>query len=392
MIIGSRRLFSFLATGALLLTVAACNNAAVNGGSIWMSSTPQANWAIIGGAGFTVTNVAYTSMAIDPTSGTPYIAFSDGAVGARTTVMKYAGGGWTNMGTPGFSANQAQNVNLAFDSNGVPYVSYLDAISNKANVMVYTGIGASGWQSLGLPDFSPLISEVTFAINKSNTPFVAFVRSLTNKVSVMTYTGAWVFAGPPNFTAPGASNVSLAFDSQGFPWVAFADGSAGNNATVMSFNGSVWSLVGPVVGSASTGAVAWTSLAIDSRSTPPTPYLAVMDTGYAGLTTVKRYQAGTGTWMNVGNPGFSAGQPFSGSLVLSAGGIPYVAYQDGPPGGTGRATVMAYSGTAWSPAGTPGFSPGPVQSTSLALDPLGVPYIAFMDGNSGNKATVMAYK
>jgi hypothetical protein len=209
----------------------------------------------------------------------------------------------------------------------------------------------------------------------------------------MNYLGAWGAVGLP--VSGSASNISLAFDSQGFPWVAFADGSAGQNATVMSFNGSFWSLVGPA-GTASTGAVLWTSLAIDSRSTPSTPYLAVMDTGYAGLTTVKKYLSGTGTWVNVGNPGFSAAQPFSGSLVLSAGGIPYVAYQDGPGGGgTGGATVMTYSGTAWSPVGSTRFSPGQAQSTSLALDPLGVPYIAFMDMTTlpvNGGATVMAFK
>jgi hypothetical protein len=376
--------------GALMLAIASCNNASATGGSIWGSSASAAKWSIVGNPGFSASNVNYTSIAVDPTSGIPYVAFEDGAFGAHTTVMKLANGAWTYVGTPGFSTHSTQFINIAFDSNGTPYVAHWDTFTFQVEVMVYTGTGATGWQLLGGPVFTGTIWEVVFAINKNNTPYIAF-RDNSNTLYVMNYTGAW---GAVGASVSNASNISLAFDGQGQPWVAFADGSAGNNATVMSFNMSVWTLVGPAHGSASTGAVAWTSLAIDSRSSSPIPYLAVMDTGWAGLTTVKKYLAGSGTWVNVGNPGFSAAQPFSGSLVLSAGGILYVAYQDGPtppPAGTGGATVMMYSGTTWSPVGTPQFSPTYVQSTSLALDPLGAPYIAFMDG-LGQKTTVMAYK
>jgi hypothetical protein len=389
--IRGQRLLSFLAIGALVLTVAACNNPTATGGPMWAGSASTAKWSIVGNPGFSASNVNYTSMAVDPTSGAPYVAFEDGAFGAKTTVMKYANGAWTYVGTPGFSATSAQNVQMAFDSAGVPYVAYWDAnFPNNVNVMVYTP--ATGWQLLGgAMVYGPAtIWEVVFAINKNNVPYVAF-RDNTSTVRVMNYTGAWSPVGTP--VSSNASNISLAFDGMGQPWVSFADGFAGNNATVMSFNG-VWTLVGPVIGSASAGAVGWTSLAIDSRNTTPTPYLAVMDTGYASRTTVKKFLSGTSTWVNVGNPGFSAAQPYSGSLVLSAGGIPFVAYQDGPtppPPGTGGATVMMYSGTTWSPVGTPQFSPTYVQSTSLALDPLGAPYIAFMDG-LGQKTTVMAYK
>jgi hypothetical protein len=380
----SPRLFSLLATGALSLTVAACNNAAVTGGSIWDSSASTARWSIVGSPGFSASNVNYTSMAVDPTSGTPFVAFEDGAFGAHTTVMKYANGAWTYVGTPGFSSNATQYITIAFDSNGTPYVAHWNAISGgQVEVMVYTV--ATGWQLLGAPLFAGTAWEVAFAINKNNIPYVAF-RDTSNTLFVMSYTGSWNPVGAP--VSGTASNISLAFDGAGQPWVAFADGPAGNKATVMSFSG-VWNLVGSVIGSASTGAVAWTSLAIDSRIASPVPYLAVMDTGYAGLTTVKKYLTSTGTWVNVGNPGFSAAQPYSGSMVLSAGGIPYVAYQDGPSGG---ATVMVFSGTAWSTVGTPRFSPGQAQSTSLALDPLGTPFVAFVDVNSGSKSTVMAYR
>jgi hypothetical protein len=56
---------------------------------------------------------------------------------------------------------------------------------------------------------------------------------------------------------------------------------------------------------------------------------------------------------------------------------------------------MTFSGTGWSAAGSPGFSPGQAQSTSLALDSLGALYVAFMDMTTlpiNGRATVMAFK
>jgi hypothetical protein len=362
--------------------VVGCAPAAVT--SIWTNPAvaPRA-WGLLGGAGFTSTNVAYTSLAIDR-AGTPYVAFEDGAAGAAATVMKLTGGSWVAVGTPGFSPNTEQFDRIAIDSTGTPYVGYMDMSSSKANVMKHTGVGATGWQSVGPADFSTnQITEITFAMGNNDVPFVAYVDASTTKVTVESFTGAWSQVGTSSLFNLNASFVSLAVDSKGFPWVAYSDGGAGGSATVMRYDGSFWNLVGPIAGSASTGPAAWLSLALDAKDVP---YLACMDTGHGSLATVKKYVGGL--WVDVGTPGFSAAIPSDISLVIGLEGVPYVAYSDGAPG---RATVMMFVGV-WIPVGTPGFSPGLTQSTSLALDPLGVPYIAFMDGNAGNKATVMAYK
>jgi hypothetical protein len=380
---------ALLAGCAAILTLAACANPAIATTSIWGSGAPAATWRTLGTAGFSTSNVAYTSMAIEPSTGTPFIAFEDGAVGARTTVMKYMNGAWTLVGTQGFSPDTAQYVNLAFDSNGVPYVAYWDPVLLQVDVMVYTGTGVTGWQSLGLPVFAGTAFEVALAINASNVPFVA-IRDSTSALTVMSYSGTWTSVGSTVATA--ASYISLAFDNTGLPWVGYADGTFGNNATVMRFDGATWTVVGPGIGSASTGAAAWTSLVIDKKDMPNTPYLACMDTGYGSLLTVKRYLSSAGAWVNVGSPGFSLNQPSSVSLALTRGGVPYVGYQDGATGG---ATVMTFSGTGWSAAGSPGFSPGQAQSTSLALDSLGALYVAFMDMTTlpiNGRATVMAFK
>jgi hypothetical protein len=90
----------------------------------------------------------------------------------------------------------------------------------------------------------------------------------------------------------------------------------------------------------------------------------------------------------VGNPGFSTGPVAYPSLALNGLGIPYVAFQDGPGG---KAIVMKLNaaGTTWETVGGSEVSPGAAYSTSLALSSSGVPYVAFEDGSNGHRVTVM---
>lgn len=53
---------------------------------------------------------------------------------------------------------------------------------------------------------------------------------------------------------------------------------------------------------------------------------------------------------------------------------------------------MKYVGGAWQAVGEAGFSAGPMQSPSLALDTSGDPYVAYMDEANSRMATVMKLK
>jgi len=44
----------------------------------------------------------------------------------KASVMKFDGSLWVQVGTPGFSAGQADFTSLAFNSSGTPYVAYQD--------------------------------------------------------------------------------------------------------------------------------------------------------------------------------------------------------------------------------------------------------------------------
>ena len=135
----------------------------------------------------------------------------------------------------------------------------------------------------------------------------------------------------------------------------------------------------------SAGGVSFTSLALDGSGTP---YVAYEDGGNSSKATVMKFDGNSNSWVLVGPAGFSAGVAYNTSLALDGNGTPYVAYEDN--GNSGKATVMKFDGTNWVTVGNAGFSAGVADFVSLALDG-SVPYVAYQDyGNSG-KATVMKF-
>lgn len=92
----------------------------------------------------------------------------------------------------------------------------------------------------------------------------------------------------------------------------------------------------------------------------------------------------------VGQPPFTAGQAFAPTMALNGSGVPYIAYADGAS--SNKASCMAFAGGAWRLVGAAGFSPGAIDSRilpgregagpRLAFDAAGTPHIAFIDASS----------
>jgi len=100
------------------------------------SAHAAASWVNVGSPGFSAGDAEYTSLAFE--GGTPYVAYRDGSNSYKATVMKFDGTNWVNVGSPGFSAGDAEYTSLAFEG-GTPYVAYTDVgNSNKATVMRFT--------------------------------------------------------------------------------------------------------------------------------------------------------------------------------------------------------------------------------------------------------------
>ena len=247
------------------------------------------------------------------------------------------------------------------------------------------------WQQVGSVGFTTgaALNSVSLAFDSNNSPYVAYTDGAnSNKASVMKFNGiSWIQVGSVGFSASDADSPSLAIDSNNTPYVAYGEGwTYGRKASVMKFDGTSWVQVGNVGFSA--GVSPCTRLALDSNNTP---YVAYMDAAYNSQVSVMKFN-GT-SWVQVGNVGFSESTLtlVKGlSLAINKSNIPYVIYSDNV---TKKANVMKFDGTSWGHVGNAGFSVGQ-QATynQIAFDSSNTPYVAYSDWNGSiGKANVMKF-
>jgi hypothetical protein len=95
-------------------------------------------------------------------------------------------------------------------------------------------------------------------------------------------------------------------------------------------------------------------------------------------------------WASVGAEGVTSGEAYVMSLAFNPSGEPYLAFVDGAY--NNFMTVMKFDGTNWVYVGSPGFSAGRASYTSLVFSPSdGQPYVAYTDDTNYRKATVMKF-
>jgi uncharacterized protein YjdB len=89
-------------------------------------------------------------------------------------------------------------------------------------------------------------------------------------------------------------------------------------------------------------------------------------------------------WEMVGGYGFNTGRAIKTKILIDPTGVPYVFYINW--NGTDSMHLEKYSGGAWVPVGDLSGVPGGQNAATFALSPSGVPYIAYADDDSYEKA------
>jgi len=341
----------------------------------------NAQWDSVGNQGFTSLSINYPSIVVNSAS-IPYVAFRDGSVSNKATVMSYNGGSWSAVGTAGMSIGTSYYTSLTLDNNDTPYVAYEDGgKSSKAIVKKYNG---SSWvfvgDSTGISTSST--SYTNLAFNKNNELYLAYDDgSRSSKVTVKKYntsSGNWDTVGNAGFSASSSPWLSLTFDTSGLPYVAFQEGT---KASVMRDSGNTWVYVGAA--GISGGSAQCESIAIDANNTP---YISYRDNNVSSKLTVMKYSSGS--WTALGGAGFTINPVAYTSIHIDSHNIPYVAYDDFT---INKARAVQYSSGSWSAVGDTVFSGGSTTNLSSFMDRYNNLYAAYPDGSRSSKATVMRY-
>ncbi|NNE54874.1 MAG: hypothetical protein HKN32_02555, partial [Flavobacteriales bacterium] len=155
-----------------------------------ISTMSLAQWTVLGDS-YVSSPTSHQSMAISDEN-VPYVAFKDGSVDGRTSVIKLVDNQWENVGEPGFSSEGFFGTDyhsLTFDSQGTPYVAFRDLNDgSKPSVMKFTGLN---WEYVGSAGFTTgAVSYVKMAIGPDDGIYITFREaSLADKTSVLKFNG-----------------------------------------------------------------------------------------------------------------------------------------------------------------------------------------------------------
>ena len=136
------------------------------------------SWETVGASGFSPTSVDFIDIAFNPGTNEPYVVFEDETNGEeKATVMKFNGSSWEYVGNPQFTSSNIDEPSIAFNpTTNEPLIAFGDgAYLNKMSVMKFTG---SSWEYVGTPGFSAggATAGNSFAFDPfTKEPFLTFV-------------------------------------------------------------------------------------------------------------------------------------------------------------------------------------------------------------------------
>ena len=289
------------------------------------------------------------SLAFNPLTGQPYVAFVDYNNQAKITVMKYDNQQWVVVGNSGFSAESANFVALKFNpQNNQPNIFYQTSNEYQARVMTFDGVN---WSLLGdqstFDHIGISAGGAPFDISKSGIPYVALEESTMGfKITTMGYINStWQVIGSRGFTVENpTTGVALTVNPQtGLPYLAYQPFDTSNSVIVMAYDGSAWNNVGAsgqIMPNSNFGHI---SLSFNPLTNDP--YIATLGGAQYSSTLMISYFNGT-NWLPLGDP---ASLPTSvmlySNLVFSSTGKPYIAYSAYENSNT---LVIKYKDGVWS--------------------------------------------
>lgn len=327
---------------------------------------PQEDWIQLGAPGFSPTEADELDIEIN-SLGEPYVMLSDNN---QVFLYKFENDTWAQQGAtlPGSSFH----VGMAIGPDDVPYI-FTEGVVSKLVGGVWEQVGDN------LPGGGYIYSEIIIAAD--GTPFVVFFTPpMTTNAYKFNGTN-WELAGIVTDGVGVWNRFNL--DNEGNPILIYGtDGSSILYSEVARWDGSDWDLLGDEYVELGSQTYFDHDVAVTSNG----EVFAALTIG-VGVQQLNIYQLVNGNWELIAE-NLTGGATESCNLDADHEGNLIVAYRDENAGG--RTSVMKYDGNSWKNMGLAGFT-NIASGQSLAVDPNGIPFVAYRDANENDRVSVKKF-
>lgn len=311
--------------------------------------------------------------------GNPFVGYSTSLIGRKVGFNKYNGNNWSSLGDLGDIL--AYNVKTVFNQNNTPFVFYkesrlyLGGLPEYASLRRYNG---SSWEAI-LQNFSSgKVNYMDVTIDSMDNFYITYSDlSNSGKIIVQKYDGNSISTvGQNGFSVGTVRDCQIELDINGELVVSYIDLGLNNKVVVKKFNGTDWVSVGQDV--ISDGEASNINLKVNSEI-----IVAYKDIQNSNLITVKKFS--NGVWETIGSNVTSNNEVVTLSLAVY-NDIPYIAYIKSS---NKKISVKKYTDSQWQDIGEihndiistdNGFE---TEEVKIAINPTGIPYVAFIDRFDG---------
>jgi Ca2+-binding RTX toxin-like protein len=208
------------------------------------------NWQEVGNTTEIVDGKGLTTADLEMSSnGTPYIVYGDTQSGKKAVMRKFENGRWQLVGAQGFSEGEINFVKLGFDSRDIPYVAYQD-VADAKNITVKK-FENGNWQLVGSRGFasdSIGVQYIDLEFDSNDVPYVSYRQSIMggafDKAVVMKFDGTnWVHVGDAASLPANADYPKLSLDNHDIPYLIYKT-RPDRKVTVKTLEGDTWVPVG----------------------------------------------------------------------------------------------------------------------------------------------------
>lgn len=338
------------------------------------------NWAYLGpSAGFSGSTSDLFNLKFLP-NGNPILVFRDINYLTGTRILQWDLSNPTLQWRPygaqvnGLTSGYTSNIDFELDSQGIPFIS-LNSKQFNSDFEIYQFDSAElpyktlnnpspGGKSLGLYDMaiSPT-NEIYIAYQDPGFDTSSNINSRQRITVKKRINDNWVLVGQEGVSYGKATDISLEFDSEGTPYLAFfhqymKDGMFGNGGAVRKFNGTNWENVGPE--NFQDGYVTYLDLAISPIGTPVICYIL--------NSKLEAFAYNGDEWQKVGSKSVSQGMALLPKIKFGEKGTLYAIFKD--RANSDKATVMQYKGNLTTPSSVTSVSKiTPAQSWNIYPNP-----------------------